>query len=244
MTGRMTKCMTESELRARVAREAAGWLGVKEGSARHREIVALYNGIEPLPVGYRLKETDPWCAAWISAVAAVLRLLSVLFPECSCQRMVARYREAGRWEEADDYVPQIGDVLFYGWRDSGAGDYEGPPDHVGLVQYVEDGEITVLEGNLGDAVGVRRIRVNARFIRGYGLPDYARAAAELTAEEKKAAAPWPDVPEGAWYADAAGRMARAGLLTGYPDGTYKPQQAVTRAELAAVLDRLTGGERE
>ncbi len=234
--------MTESELRSRVAREAAGWLGVKEGSVRHRALVDFYNRLDPLPAGYRLKETDPWCAAWVSVVAAAVHLLGIIFPECSCPRMVELYQQAGRWEEADDFVPSVGDLIFYGWSDSGLGDYQGLPDHVGLVQAVTDGQLSVIEGNRNDEVSVRRIAVNARFIRGFGRPDYARAAAELTAEEKKAAAPWPDVPEGAWYADAAGRMARAGLLTGYPDGTYKPQQAVTRAELAAVLDRLTGGE--
>ena len=44
---------------------------------------------------------------------------------------------------------------------------------MGVVEKVENGLITVIEGNYHDAVGRRTIAVNGRFIRGYGLPDYA-----------------------------------------------------------------------
>ena len=225
--------MKESELRARVVKEAAGWLGVKENTVRHRALVDFYNRIEPLPAGYTLKETDPWCAAFVSVVGAAMHLSDIIFPECSCLRMMQKYIKAGCWEESDAYRPRTGDVIFYGWTDAGTGDFQGPPDHVGIVQSVDDDMISVIEGNYQDQVKVRRIAVNARYIRGYGLPDYASKAGpdKLTG--------FPDVPAGAWYEAAVSRMARAGLVTGYPDGTFKPLQAVSRAELAAVLDRLT-----
>ena len=224
--------MTEKELRARVAKEAAGWLGVKEDTVRHRALVDFYNKIEPLPVGYRLKETDPWCAAFVSVVGASMHLGDIIFPECSCLRMVQEYVKSGRWEESDAYKPQTGDVVFYGWQDSGVGDYNGPPDHVGIVQSVDDDMISVIEGNYQDEVKVRRIAVNARFIRGYGLPDYASKAGpdKLTG--------FPDVPAGAWYEEYVLTAAQKGILTGYPDGTYKPMQAVSRAEMAAVIAKL------
>ena len=38
--------------------------------------------------------------------------------------------------------------------------------------------ITVIEGNKSDAVGYREIAVNGRYIRGFGLPDYAGKATE------------------------------------------------------------------
>ncbi len=49
---------------------------------------------------------------------------------------------------------------------------------------------------------------------------------------------FPDVPADHWAAGAIERAAEAGILSGYPDGTYKPGQAVTRAELAAVVIKL------
>ena len=61
------------------------------------------------------------------------------------------------------------------------------PDHVGIVCSVsEDNTITVIEGNYSDTVKYRYIKVNARNIRGYGLPDYAKwAKAHTTSNEKE-----------------------------------------------------------
>ena len=224
--------MTEAELRAKVVKEAAGWLGVSEGTTRHRALVQFYNAIQPLPAGYTLKETDSWCAAFVSVVGAALHISGVLMPECSCGRMVELYQKAGRWVEDDNYVPATGDLIFYGWNDSGVGDYTGWPDHVGIVQACEDGTISAIEGNRNNQVSVRRISVGARFIRGYAVPDYA----SLCGPEKLTG--FPDVPAGAWYEEYVLAAARAGILTGYPDGSYKPEQAVTRAELAAVTAKL------
>ena len=78
-----------------------------------------------------------------------------------------------RWVEDDAYAPLPGDIIFYDWNDSGKGDCVGNPEHVGVVERVANGLITVIEGNYKDAVGRRNIKVNARYIRGYGLPDYA-----------------------------------------------------------------------
>lgn len=49
---------------------------------------------------------------------------------------------------------------------------------------------------------------------------------------------FPDVPEEHWAAATIEVIADAGLMTGYPDGTFKPEQPVTRAELATVLKNL------
>lgn len=48
-----------------------------------------------------------------------------------------------------------------------------------------------------------------------------------------------DVEDGYWAKDIIEAIADAGLMQGYPDGTFKPDQPVTRAELAAVLKNLT-----
>lgn len=50
-----------------------------------------------------------------------------------------------------------------------------------------------------------------------------------------AAAGFKDVPPGHWAAGAIGAVKAAGYLHGYPDGRFRPDQAVTRAEVAAVL---------
>ena len=40
-----------------------------------------------------------------------------------------------------------------------------------------------------------------------------------------------------WYKDAVKHMQDAGVVTGYADGSFKPDQSVTRGELSLMLDR-------
>ena len=49
--------------------------------------------------------------------------------------------------------------------------------------------------------------------------------------------PFMDVPMNHWAYDAIGQLAAHGILSGYPDGTYKGQQQTTRYELASALAR-------
>lgn len=168
--------MTAQELREAVVRKAMGFLGRKEADGSHREIIDIYNSITPLPNGYRMKYTDPWCAAFVSAVAWLCGLTGIIFPSASCPDMVSRYKAAGRWMEDDSYMPQIGDVVFYDWDDDGKGDNVGTPDHVGLVVDVFASSYNVIEGNASDMVKIRTMQRNGRYLRGFGLPDYAAAA--------------------------------------------------------------------
>ena len=43
-----------------------------------------------------------------------------------------------------------------------------------------------------------------------------------------------DVEDDAWYAKAVNTMASLGMLEGYPDGTFRPDAPITRAEFAAI----------
>ena len=183
--------MTENELRNEVVRQARSWLGRKEADGSHREIIDLYNSIQPLPRGYRLGYDEPWCAAFVSACAQAWGLTEILFPECGCGPMLERYREAGRWTERDDYRPRPGDLIFYDWQDPGEGDCLGAPDHVGLVAGLDGKRLTLIEGNCGDAVCCLYRDLDSRFIRGYGLPDYASVAAATEAAPVAAQAAEP-----------------------------------------------------
>ena len=205
--------MTEQELRARVCRRAEQWLGCRESDGSHRAIIDLYNRIRPLPRGYKMRYDDPWCAAFVSAVGAACDLTDTILPECGCEPMIALYQAAGRWEEADDAAPRPGDLIFYDWEDSGAGDCVGAADHVGLVTENDDDLLTVIEGNLSDAVGSRKIYAGARFVRGYARPDYLSAALASPSDPVGAGAPdgpSPDLTALASPSDPVG----AGVLDG------------------------------
>lgn len=175
--------MTENEVRNLYVNTAITYLGAVEGGAKHKEIVGLYNSIKPLPVGYALKTTDDWCAGFVSAMAQKTKLTDIIFPECGCNRMITLYKKAGRWVENDAYVPKVGDILFYDWQDDGKGDNTGSPDHVGIVEKVENGKIHTIEGNYGNSVARRTLAVNGKYIRGYGIPDYASKGKDIKAKQ-------------------------------------------------------------
>ena len=47
-----------------------------------------------------------------------------------------------------------------------------------------------------------------------------------------------DVPRDAWYNAAISTMEKLDIITGYPDGTFRPDAPVTRAEFAAIAARF------
>lgn len=49
---------------------------------------------------------------------------------------------------------------------------------------------------------------------------------------------FPDVPNDAWYAKAIEFVTERGLMTGYEDGTFRPNDRLTRAEAATILMRF------
>ena len=170
--------MTETQLREKVVATAKAWIGYNEADGSHRKIVDVYNSHRPLARGYALKYTDAWCAGFVSAVAIKLGLTDIMPTEVGVGNMIDLYRRLGRWKEQDSYVPSPGDVIMYAWGDSGAGDCASGASHVGIVVSCDGKTITVIEGNKANAVGYREIAVNGRYIRGFGLPDYASKATE------------------------------------------------------------------
>ena len=53
---------------------------------------------------------------------------------------------------------------------------------------------------------------------------------------------YSDIPEDAWYRTSVATLSRMKLFGGYPDGTFRGNQTITRAELAAVLARVCDWE--
>lgn len=166
----------ESQVRQKLVDCATKWLGYNEADGTHKAIIDIYNSHMPLARGYKLKYTDSWCAATVSAAAIVAGYTDIIPTECSCGQMIALFSKAGRWVEDDTYIPDVGDIIFYDWDDTGAGDNIGWPDHVGIVVSIENGTITAIEGNKDNSVSYRIIEVNSKGIRGYGIPDYASKA--------------------------------------------------------------------
>lgn len=148
--------MTASDL----VETARSYLGVTEGSAVHKAIIDKYNTIKPLPRGYRVTYMDAWCAVFVSFCALISGVVLPL--ECGCQEMYAAFSV----KKSRTATPGIGWIIFYDWGQ------DGHTEHVGIVEDVKDGMITVIEGNHADAVGRRQIRVGDPSIYGYGVPKF------------------------------------------------------------------------
>ena len=49
---------------------------------------------------------------------------------------------------------------------------------------------------------------------------------------------YSDVAATSWYNTAVSTLSSMGIITGYPDGTFRPNAAITRAEFAAIAARF------
>lgn len=183
--------MTENEIRAKVAATAKKYLGCKESDGGHRQFIDAYNGFKPLPRNHRMTYSAAWCATFVSAVAIECGLTDIMPVECGCGYMISLYKKLGRWREDENYIPKAGDIIFYNWQDGAdyaTTDNTGSPQHVGIVTAAADGIISVVEGNKNNAVQTREVKINGRYIRGFGIPNYAsRATAEVKPTPKPAA---------------------------------------------------------
>ena len=159
---------------SKVVEQAKAWLGLKESDGSYKVILDTYNSQAKLPRGYRMTTADPWCAAFVSALAVKLGYTDIIPTECSCSKMIELLKKLGSFEETDSMIPAPGWLLFYDWQDTtgSKGENKGNPDHVGIVEKVEGNTITVIEGNYSNSVKRRTIAVNGNTIRGYGVPKY------------------------------------------------------------------------
>ena len=176
----MTPEDIEKRERAKIVKTARYYLGAKQGSAKHKRLINLFNTVKP--DGCAMTYTAYWCAAAVSAWAIETfgkDKAKEFFPlSCSCLTIISKAKKLKIWKEDDAYKPKAGDWILYDWDEkTGKGDNKNDPNHVGLVESVKNGKITVIEGNTRNATGVsvvgeRKIAVNGQYIRGFVTPKY------------------------------------------------------------------------
>ena len=95
-----------------------------------------------------------------------------------------------------------------------------------------------------------------RYIQGYPdgtvQPESNISRAEVAvifwrltrASDKNSTVPnrFSDVEGGEWFAQAVNYLASTGILTGYEDGTFRPERSISRSEFAAMISRFDGLE--
>ena len=235
--------MHEIDLRRKIVNTAKTWSGKRESDGSFKVIIDTYNSQNPLPRRYKLKYTDSWCAGFVTAVGIKANLQDIILPECSCPKMIELYKSKGLWVEDDDYVPKIGDIIMYDWQDSGVGDNRGVPDHVGIVVDVASKTLTIIEGNIREAVGYRTVPINGRYIRGYCTPDYKHKSGNTKEKEDNPMYErLQDVPKD--YRPTIEKIMKKKVLVGYknPNPNTLSDNVINVSEdfcrTMTVLDRL------
>ena len=159
--------------------KAKSWIGTKENSKGHKQIVADYN--KACDKGRKATTSTLWCAVFVGAVAEetdnVLHDAIGVPVDYSCgtgsHSMMEKAKAAGIWVERDDYCPILGDVVIYDWKDDGKGEDTTGHDHTGIVTSAGATSYTVTEGNRNSSVSTRTMKVNGRYIRGYITPRFS-----------------------------------------------------------------------
>lgn len=151
---------------------ARKWIGYTEANGKFKEILDVYNSHTPLARGYKIKTTDAWCDAFVSAVAIKAGAVDLIGTEVGVPKHVAIFQNKGIWIEDGSQKPKPGDIIVFNWDDSTQSN-DGAPDHIGFVESVVGTTITTIEGNMSNGKVARRtINIGWGYIRGFARPKY------------------------------------------------------------------------
>ena len=151
---------------------ARSYLGVETDSATHKKIVDAYNSVDPKPVGYTATYDDDWCDIFVTTVFQQAGLSDLIGRECGVQRHIGIMEKKGIWKGKSQ--PKVGDIVTFDW------DGGGFADHIGIVESVNNGVITTIEGNSAlyagstakTKVNRKTYNWNSNYIKGYARPAY------------------------------------------------------------------------
>lgn len=108
-----------------------------------------------------------WCAIFVSWVADQCGYIDAgVIPKFAyCPEGANWFMANGQWQ-GKDYTPTPGDIIFFDWEQ------DGVTDHVGIVDYCENGRVYTIEGNRGESCKALSYVAGSSAIYGYGLPLY------------------------------------------------------------------------
>lgn len=175
---------------------------------------------------------QPWCCAFLAWVFNTAGERMAFFgggKTASCSMLLRWYREQGLTVPVEDV--QVGDIAlmnFHGGKD---------PEHCGLVteKGVDFGYwyIKTIEGNTSSGGSQDN---------GGAVCEKERYQHQIVAvcrPQYKADDPQPvDDVSGHWFTPSVEWAREKGLIKNYPDGSFKPNQPITRAEACVMLERF------
>ena len=154
------------------------WNSLLYGSSGEIVAVALSQvgnvGGQPYWSWYGFNSRVEWCACFVSWCANECGYIDAgVIPKfASCTGGSDWFKDRGQWQDGS-YEPRPGDLVFFDWDNKGSsGPQDDVPDHVGIVERVENGVVYTVEGNSGDSCRQRSYSVGHYEIWGYGCPIY------------------------------------------------------------------------
>ena len=148
----------------------------------------------------------------------------------SCGTLMQWYKEQGQLVPIEEATG--GDIGFFAFNGGKV------PEHCGLITEGRTDYVLTVEGNTTASSGsgnesnggcvAEKLR-GSRYLVGVARPKYKE---ETVLADKK-----PDYA-GHWAIASIIKAMDKGVMNGYPDGSFRPNDTPTRAELAVILDRL------
>ena len=138
-------------------------------------------GGEPYWSWYGFPSRVEWCACFVSWCADQCGYIdSGIMPKFSgCSQGVNWFQARNLWMDGSA-TPTSGMIIFFDWLENGTQD--GSPDHVGIVEKVENGRVYTIEGNSGNACQQNSYPIGYFEILGYGVPKYEIGGTEDDSE--------------------------------------------------------------
>ena len=176
---------------------------------------------------------QPWCVIflwWVFRQAGESAAFFGGAKTASCGTLLRWYKAQGQTVPVSDVQP--GDIVilnFHGTQDT---------EHCGLVVDVKQAittvaSVTTIEGNTSSSGSQDNGGAVCEKVR------FPRQIVAVCRPKYQPDDPQPvDDVSGHWAEKSIRKAINSELMAGYPDGSFKPNNPVTRAELVTVLDRL------
>lgn len=143
-------------MRNEIVEKATEYVGYREGK-NNDTIFGTWYGLP----------NQPWCAMFISYCADKVGISQDIIKRfASCTNGFNWFKEKGQ-ATREHIIPRPGDIIFFVWTRN-----ETTPDHVGLVEYIENNKVHTIEGNRSDKVQSFEYDLDSWQIYGYAQPAY------------------------------------------------------------------------
>lgn len=120
-------------------------------------------GGKPYWSWYGFDRRVEWCACFVSWCANESGQLNITVPKFSrVEDGIQWYKNQGKWKNRY-YIPKSGDLIFFDWNS------DNDPDHVGIVEKIENNYIYTIEGNSNDECKGKKYKKGYKKIYGYGF---------------------------------------------------------------------------